>query len=112
MRRQVTYEIDFNSAQIIDKLAGVDKKFAASSTELGEAIGRDISTKERKAASDADFVDVQNRAFPILKPADIPAAVHSFGRGKMPFDAFKRRLTEIARRKGWTAYLPKEWKVS
>lgn len=71
---------------------------------------RFISYKQRKEAKDEDFVDSKNRAFPILKPEDIPAAVHSFGRGKMPFDEFKRRLTQIAKRKGWESYLPKEWK--
>lgn len=71
--------------------------------------GRKISQKERDSANDSDFVDVKNRAYPILKPADIPAAVHSFGRGKMPFAAFKKRLTEIAKRKGWESSLPKEW---
>ena len=72
-------------------------------------VARYIAKEERDNHPDSDFVDSKNRAFPIFKPSDIPAAVHSFGRGKMDFDEFKKRLTEIAKRKGWESHLPKEW---
>ena len=55
-------------------------------------------------------MDTKNRAFPILKREDIPAAVHSFGRGKLPFAEFKERLTKIAKRKGWEDALTEDWK--
>ena len=72
---------------------------------------RNISTKERNSISDEDFVDSKNRAFPINKAADVPAAVHSWGRykGPMSFEAFKARLIQIAKRKGFEGSLPKEW---
>ncbi len=76
-----------------------------------EIVARKISTKERKDAKDSDFVIPENRSFPILKPADVPAAVHSFGRSKsgVSFEEFKKRLTRIAKRKGFESSLPKEW---
>ena len=78
-----------------------------------EAMARDIPTKERKEAKDSSFVIPENRSFPILKPADVPAAVSSFGRSKsgISFEEFKKRLTRIAHRKGpaFVAKLPKSW---
>lgn len=78
---------------------------------LGEK--RDISTETRNEADDSDFVDPKNRSFPILKAADVNAAVHSWGRykGDMSFEQFKARLIRIAKRKGFTSSLPSEWGV-
>ena len=72
---------------------------------------RTIKKSERDNANSSDFVDPKRRAFPILKPEDIPAAVHSWGRyrGSMSFEEFKSRLIRIAKRKGWESHLPKEW---
>ncbi len=77
-----------------------------------ELYARNITTKERDAAKDSDFVIPENRSFPILKPADVPAAVHSFGRSKsgISFEEFKKRVERIAKRKGFESSLPKEWK--
>ena len=80
--------------------------------DKGMTDARYISYKERKNAPSTDFVDEKNRSFPIRKAEDIPAAVHSWGRykGNMSFEEFKKRLTDIAKRKGWESHLPKDWK--
>lgn len=72
---------------------------------------RKITTKDRDASKDSDFVVSENRSFPILKSSDVMAAVHTFGRSKndLTFDEFKARLTRIAKRKGFEAELPASW---
>lgn len=74
---------------------------------------RDISTSERKEADESDFAG-PHRSFPILKPADVMAAVRSMGRAgdKGSIPGIKRRIISIARRKGFTAQLPKEWRTA
>ena len=75
-------------------------------------VKREISTKERKDADESDFAG-PHRSFPILKPEDVGAAAHSLGRAgdKSAIPGIKRRIIAIARRKGWTAQLPKEWRA-
>jgi hypothetical protein len=62
----------------------------------------------------SDFVDPARRRFPIVTAGDVMDAVHSYGRAKpqIPFATFKRRLTAIAKRKGFEGSLPAEWKDS
>ncbi len=74
------------------------------------AEARDIPYKTRKQAKDTQFLDSEKRSFPILECADIPAAVHSWGRykGSMTFDEFKAKLKRKAAELGCTN-LPKEW---
>lgn len=86
------------------------KESAAPDTS-GTLIERDIPAETRDDAADSDFVDKDNRSFPILKAEDVMAAVHAFGRykGPMSFEQFKTRLTSIAKRKGFEGSLPKDW---
>jgi len=70
---------------------------------------RDISTDTRKHMPDEDFAG-KGRSFPIEKPEDVDAAVHSIGRaGDDNYDAptLKANIKRIAKRKGFA--LPKEW---
>lgn len=72
---------------------------------------RFISKSERDDASSDDFAG-KGRSFPILKPSDIMAAVHSMGRAgssNLGPSGIKSRIIAIAKRKGWTKYLPKAW---
>ncbi|MGH7489245.1 MAG: hypothetical protein ACREMY_27125, partial [bacterium] len=72
---------------------------------------RFISKDERAAADDSDFAG-KGKSFPILKPGDVDAAVKSMGRaGSSNYDTatLKGRIIRIAKRKGWTKYLPKSW---
>ena len=72
---------------------------------------RFVSKKERDAADEGDFAG-KGKSFPILKPADVMAAVHSMGRagsGNYGPAALKANIIRIAKKKGWTQYLPKAW---
>jgi hypothetical protein len=72
---------------------------------------RFISKKERDAADEGDFAG-KGKSFPILKPADVSAAVHAMGRAgsdNLGMAALKARIIAIAKRKGWTSELPKSW---
>jgi len=75
---------------------------------------RFVSKDERTAADESDFAG-KGKSYPILKPADMMAAVRSIGRaGSGNYDAgtLKRNIIRIAKRKGWAKYLPKAWQVS
>jgi len=72
---------------------------------------RFISKNERDNASADDFAG-KGKSFPILKPEDVMAAVRSMGRagsGNLGPSGIKARIMAIAKRKGWTKYLPKSW---
>lgn len=72
---------------------------------------RFISKSERDGASTADFAG-KNKTFPILKPEDVIAAVRSIGRaGSENYNAgtLKANIVKIAKRKNWSAQLPKAW---
>lgn len=74
---------------------------------------RFISKKERDEASGEDFAG-KGKSFPILKPEDIMAAVHAMGRAgssNLGPSGIKARIIAIAKRKGWTKYLPKGWQA-
>lgn len=66
---------------------------------------------ERSKLSDSDFVFPDERAFPVMTVQDCKDAVSSWGRyqGAHSFDDFKRRLTALAKRKGFESALPDEW---
>lgn len=75
---------------------------------------RFIAKAERDAADESDFAG-KGRSFPILKPGDIMAAVRSMGRAgakNLGPAALKARIIAIAKRKGWTKYLPKAWQTA
>jgi hypothetical protein len=75
------------------------------------AYERFISKTERNAADSSDFAG-KGKSFPILKPGDVMAAVHSMGRAgsdNVGTSTLKKNIIAIAKRKGWTKYLPKAW---
>jgi len=73
----------------------------------------DLSTAERDALPDEDFVIPSSRNFPITSPEAVSDAVSSWGRyeGDVSFETFKRNLIRIAMRKGqdYVDALPQEW---
>ena len=82
--------------------------------QMSSMAERFISKDERSAASASDFAG-SGKSFPILKPGDIMAAVHSIGRGVaggQSASAIKAGIIRIAKRKGWTSSLPKAWQTS
>lgn len=66
----------------------------------------------RSELDDADFVDPERRAFPIMTRQDVRDAVSSWGRyrGPLTFEEFKRRLIRLAKRKGLADALPAAWR--
>ncbi len=72
---------------------------------------RFISKDERDAADSSDFAG-KGKSFPILKPGDVSAAAHALGRAgsaNSSTSTIKSNIIAIAKRKGWTKYLPKAW---
>lgn len=72
---------------------------------------RFIGKAERDAADSSDFAG-KGKSFPILKPGDVMAAVRSMGRAgsdNKSTDSLKSSIIRIAKKKGWTKYLPKAW---
>jgi hypothetical protein len=75
---------------------------------------RFISKTERNGMDAADFAG-KGKSFPINKPGDVMAAVHSMGRAgsdNSSTSTLKANIIRIAKRKGWTKYLPKSWQGS
>lgn len=72
---------------------------------------RYISKAERDKADGSSFAG-KGKSFPILKPADIAAAVHAMGRaGSDNYGPaqLKANIIRIAKAKGWEDELPKAW---
>lgn len=87
-----------------------ERKTAKLYTEL-PAYERFIGKAERSGADAADFAG-KGKSFPILKPGDVMAAVRSMGRAgpdNASTGTLKKNIIAIAKRKGWTKYLPKAW---
>lgn len=85
-------------------------KFYKSKTDF-PLYERFISKDERSNAPGGSFAG-KGKSFPILKPADVMAAVRSIGRaGAENYDAgtLKRNIVRIAKAKGWEKELPKSW---
>jgi hypothetical protein len=100
-----------------DHYAGMDETEASEARKMPAFMRRMIFTErfvskaERDAADSGDFAG-KGKSFPILKPGDVMAAVRSMGRagaGNKSTDALKSSIIRIAKRKGWTKYLPKAW---
>ena len=75
-------------------------------------IERFISKSERSGASEDSFAG-KGKSFPILKPADVGAAVHAMGRagaGNYGMAQLKANIIARAKAKGWTSELPKAWR--
>lgn len=68
--------------------------------------------KPRGKLQASDFVDSENRVFPVMTAADVSDAVSSWGRytGPLSFEQFKAKLIALAKRKGLSDALPKEWR--
>ena len=74
---------------------------------------RFVSKSERDSMDESDFAG-KGKSFPINKPEDIMAAVRSIGRagaGNLGPSGIRNRIIAIAKRKGWTKYLPESWKT-
>ncbi len=74
-------------------------------------VERFVSKSERDSMKPSDFAGT-GKSFPINKPGDIKAAVSSIGRGVaggQSASSIKSKIKSIAKRKGWTKYLPKAW---
>lgn len=71
----------------------------------------ELTQEQRDELPASDFVDPERKRFPIKDASDVMDAVQSYGRAdpKIPYEQFKRRLTAIAKRKGFESSLPKEW---
>jgi hypothetical protein len=72
---------------------------------------RFISKSERNSADAGSFAG-KGKSFPILKPGDVMAAVRSMGRAgsdNVGTGTLKKNIIAIAKKKGWTKYLPKAW---
>lgn len=72
---------------------------------------RDIPQSERDQMPEGDFAG-PNRSFPIQQAVDVGAAAQSLGRAKGNRASIKRRIINIAYRKGdaFVAQLPEDWK--
>jgi hypothetical protein len=104
-----TYEEEADEG---DSIAGIES--AAKTAKLYTSLPtyeRFIAKSERDAADPASFAG-KGKSFPILKPGDIKAAVSSMGRAgsdNVGTGTLKKNIIAIAKKKGWTKYLPKAW---
>lgn len=89
-----------------DEIKAADDKPAADPNVGGGVVREDIPRKDYVFPEDAP-----DGGFPIVNAGDVEDAVNSWGRYKGPrsFDSFKKRLTSIARRKGFEDKLPESW---
>ena len=80
--------------------------------ELMDTVAEQYGGKKRSELKDSDFLDSQNRAFPVVTCADVMDAVNSWGRykGPMTLEQFKSRLTSKAKSIGCASSLPKSWR--
>ncbi len=94
---------------VYDEEADEEDHYAGMTQE--QVAERFVSKAERDAADSGDFAG-KGKSFPILKPADVMAAVRSMGRAgsdNKSTGALKSSIIRIAKKKGWTKYLPKAW---
>jgi hypothetical protein len=95
-----------------DHYAAMEEAFKTQTIYTGLPLyERFIAKSERDAADSSDFAG-KGKSFPILKPGDVMAAVRSMGRAGASNSSptnLKSRIIAIAKRKGWTKYLPKAW---
>jgi hypothetical protein len=95
-----------------DNYSAMHEAFKATNIYLDLPIyERFISKAERDAADEGSFAG-KNKSYPILKPADVSAAVHAMGRaGSDNFGSakLKANIIRIAKAKGWAGELPSAW---
>jgi hypothetical protein len=96
-----------------DHYAAMEESYRRDELYTGLPIyERYISKKTRDSMSSEDFAG-KGKSFPIQQPGDIMAAVRSMGRAgskNLGPSGIKARIIAIAKRKGWTKYLPKSWR--
>lgn len=105
---RTTYEPEADES---DAMASIEATRDGLYSEV-PAYERFIPQSERKAADSGSFAG-KGKSFPILKPADVMAAVRSMGRaGPENYDiaTLKRNIIRIAKAKGWAKELPKSWR--
>jgi len=105
---RTTYE---EEADEEDHYASLEAAGLYSAGDSVPLIERFISKGERDAADSSSFAG-KGKSFPILKPSDVMAAVRSMGRAganNLGPAALKKNIIAIAKKKGWTKYLPKSW---
>ncbi len=114
---RTTYEVEAEDDDHMTAMAGMAEAAkieakAMTATERRMLLGeRFIPQGERDAASSGDFAG-KNKSFPILKPADVMAAVRSMGRagaGNYSAATLRSNITRIAKKKGWASSLPAAW---
>lgn len=85
-------------------------KLLTEVSESLEAAQKTYKGQKRSELKDSDFLFPETRSFPVVTPQDIPDAISNFGRmkGKMSYEAFLRKLYNMAKRKGpeFVAALP------
>lgn len=107
---RTTYEEEADEA---DHYAGMEESFKTE--KLYSALPvyeRFIGKSERTSADEGSFAG-KGKSYPILKPEDVKAAVSSMGRagsGNYGMAQLKANIISIAKKKGWTKYLPKAWR--
>ena len=109
---RVTYE-DMPDDEDDDGMANMYEAWRRDGMYAGEIplFERFVSKAERDQMDSGDFAG-KGKSFPINKPGDIMAAVHSMGRagsGNYGPAALKANIIRIAKKKGWTKYLPQAW---
>ena len=120
-----TAEIDEDSKlnvvprTVYDEEADDDDSYASMESDSKKAklytglptYERFISKAERSGADEGSFAG-KGKSFPILKPGDVMAAVRSMGRAgsdNVGTSTLKSNIIKIAKKKGWSKYLPKAW---
>jgi hypothetical protein len=107
---RTTYE---EEADDDDQYASMEEALVKSNiyTEL-PLYERFISKAERDKTPEENFAG-KGKSFPINKPGDVPAAVHAMGRAgsaNYGMAQLKANIIRIAKKMGWTKYLPKTWR--
>lgn len=106
---RTTYEPEADDEDTMLSMESAAKK--ANLYKSLPAYERFISKSERDAADSGSFAG-KGKSFPILKPGDVMAAVHSMGRAgseNVGTSTLKANIIRIAKKKGWAKYLPKAW---
>ena len=109
----VTY-LDMPDDDEDDGMANMYEAWKRDGIYTGDTIPlceRFVSKAERDQMPEGNFAG-KGKSYPINKPGDIMAAVHSIGRagaGNYGPAALKANIIRIAKKLGWTKYLPKAW---
>jgi hypothetical protein len=95
-----------------DHYAAMSESLKASNIYQDLPLYERFISKTERAGADAGSFAGKGKSFPILKPADVGAAIHAMGRaGADNYGAaqLKANIIRIAKAKGWTSELPKAW---